>query len=191
MELLFEHNSRKHTGQALLITEDTVTIASPFAVNGTVSIPVSSILEVVFYPIVQAEAGLGGWIKFVTADNRSLPVKNYQIGWEVVCKDGVHKGQDLAAGNCFWYGCDWGDDGKGIIDAPNREMEKAVALVKNMLPERPPEPARQPSPPTPASVLPSPEQSREAAPPAPASVQKEEKRSFLTRLLGGHKNNKK
>ena len=161
MEPLFQYSSRAHTGQALQITEDTVLILSPFAVNGTVAIPVSSILEVVFHPIVKAEAGLGGWIKFVTADNRSLPVKNNYIGWEITCRDGVHKGQDLAAGNCFWYGCDYDGDGKGIVDPPNQEAEKAVALVKSMLPKQ--------------------------APPSESS-RKEEKRSFFSRLLSGRKN---
>ena len=54
---LFEYLDTHHM-TSLTITENEVII------NG-VAIPLSAIQEVVFYPIVQNERGLGGWIKFM------------------------------------------------------------------------------------------------------------------------------
>ncbi len=123
-ETLFEYRDTHHM-TSLRITENEVII------NG-VSIPVSSIRDVVFYPIIQNERGLGGWIKFVTEARPELPEKDYQKGWKIRYDDKEFSGSGviLTDINCFGFGCGWGaDDWKSV----NREMEKAVTLVKGMI----------------------------------------------------------
>ncbi len=121
---LFEYLDTHHM-TSLAVTENEVII------NG-VAIPISAITEVVFYPIVQNERGLGGWIKFMTEDRPELPEKNYEKGWRIRY-DGNEffgSGNILTDINCFGCGCGWGaDDGRKV----NQEMEKAVMLVNGMI----------------------------------------------------------
>ncbi|MBQ6532615.1 MAG: hypothetical protein IJI33_06400 [Solobacterium sp.] len=121
---LFEYLDTHHMTN-LAVTENEVII------NG-VAIPISAITEVVFYPIVQNERGLGGWIKFMTEDRPELPEKNYEKGWRIRY-DGNEffgSGTILTDINCFGFGCGWGaDDWKKV----NQEMEKAVMLVNGMI----------------------------------------------------------
>lgn len=123
-ESLFEYQDT-HVWTSLRITREEVKL------NG-ISIPISDITDVIFYPIVQNERGLGGWIKFVTAKRPELPEKDYQKGWKIRCdgKEFTGSGTILSDINCFGYGCGWGmNDWK----TANETMEPAVRLVRQLI----------------------------------------------------------
>ena len=123
-ETLFTYMDTHHM-TVLKITDSQVII------NGK-QIPVSSITDVVLYPIVGNERGLGGWIKFITADRPELPEKNNQKGWNIRYDNQEFSGTGniLTDINCYGFGCGWNPDDWKMV---NQEMEKAAALVKGMI----------------------------------------------------------
>ena len=110
-------------GHSIVVTEDEVSICG-------LKTPISSIKDVVFFPIYGNMRGLGGCIKFVTEHNPELPVLNEQRGWDVIFQGEVNSGFDLARGNCFWYGGDYSEN--GWIEQ-NAKAAEIVQLVKGML----------------------------------------------------------
>ena len=90
--MIAEYNCRRFSGYHIEVTEEEVIIAG-------LKIPVSSILDVVIFPISGNLRGLGGCIKFVTEDNPELPVMNSQRGWDVIYQgmDGNPKEAEIVA----------------------------------------------------------------------------------------------
>ena len=105
LQLPFSWDQTSHTSMMLDINNDEVVICR------WKHIPIPDIQEVLVYPIQQDMRGLGGCIKFVTAENPGLPeLRDYK--WFVDSDDEIEwEGFDVSRGNCLWYGCEYDPDG--------------------------------------------------------------------------------
>ena len=110
-------------GHSISITEDEVSISG-------IKIPISSIRDVIHYPISGNMRGVGGCIKIVTDDKPELPKINPQRGLEVIFQGKANVGFDIAIGNCFWYGGDYSENGWTV---QNKETEEIVKVIKEMI----------------------------------------------------------
>ena len=169
--MIAEYDCGSFSGHRLGVTEEEVIIAG-------LKIPVSSILDVVIFPISGNLRGLGGCIKSVTEDNPELPVMNSQRGWDVIYQGEVNSGFDLARGNCFWFGGDYSENG---WIAQNKKAEEIVSIVKGMLPPHEETASAAESGYGISSEFAEKEEEKEAI------VQIEKKKSFFEKLLGKKK----
>ncbi len=122
--MIVEFNCMNFSCHHLVVAENEIRISG-------LSIPISSIQDVVLFPISVNLRGLGGCIKFVTEDKSELPVLNSKRGWDVVCNGEALSGMDIARGNCFWFGGDYSENGWA---QQNKKAEEIVVLVKGLLP---------------------------------------------------------
>lgn len=116
----------KNLSQWVVVSPDNVTI------TGKV-IPLSTVQEVIVYPIESHAPISGGCIKFVTEDNPGLPVRNGH-SFEVPCagydsSNRPYTGMSLVQGNCFWYNCSYANE----CDALNEEANEIKACVEAFL----------------------------------------------------------
>ena len=135
--MIAEFDCSNFSMHRLELTEEEIRFAG-------IRIPVSSVRDVVVFPIAGNMRGLGGCLKFVTEENPGLPVRNVQRGWDIEYRGEVLTGPDLARGNCFWYGGDYSANG---WTEQNAKAEEIAAAVRSLLtPREEPAPVCDPGP---------------------------------------------